>query len=430
MAFASAELEQLHRDTGHASKTKMLRAIKKKMWRGIPLQYDDVKDEELAFCPACLEGRMKAFPRAGRSKRSVQVGDKFGIDYKGKFMIKSMDGFNGFYLIGDYASDYLMVKMVSSKAEGVAILALNEYLYRLELAKKIPRVMQCDYDTVLRSKKIAGWLRSESLKLQMSAPYVHSQNGFIEANMGKVMDTARTLMAEGRVPPRFWSFAIECSVYLSNRLPVAKLLNVTPLEAMTGEKPDVSTWVPFWSIGMYHLKVAERKVGPWIRKARRCRMIGYDEAVKCGFKIYDIESKSVLTRTDVVWNKRAIIEEVDSDEAEGKVADCDIAALEKDIRETAELERLEQQQRGDVVIDEAGWEDSDDEEENPYFAATGRSELLDWLADCREHAMALEVLDLGGDAGSGDPTEEAVASPATLKEALAGPEAAMWDAAL
>ncbi len=419
-------LQRLHRRMGHLSKTKILKALKKVMWAGIPISYDDVKDQELEFCPACLEGKMKAMARVGPSRREVEAGEKFGIDYKGKFLIKSIDGYDGFYLVGDYATDYLSLKLCKSKGADVAVMALEDYMVVLKHNNRTAKIMQCDYDTVLRSQLLADWIRGSELALQMSSPYQHWQNGFIEANMGKIMDLARTLMADGRVPARFWAYAVQTAVWLSNRTPVAKLKDVTPHEAMAGEKPDMTTTVPFWSTGVYRRSPEERRLekengkalGPWAYKGRQVRMVGYSEHVKGGYRVYDLTSKSVKIRNDVEWDPMAPEDEEEADQQLTEDSTTsDLAALEEDIARGAD-ESDEESTTSETS--EAGEEPMALDEDSYYWGSGAlASDLRAWLGD--HHARALAVA---------DELEGGIVQPASLAEALAGPEGSHWRKAL
>lgn len=416
-----ADWHHLHRTLGHLSHGKMLKGLKNENWMGIDITYEQGKTRTLPFCAECYEGKMKAFPRGDRSEREVAIGEKFGIDYKGKFMVGSIDGYNGFYLIGDYASDFLAVFMVKSKAEGVTLKILDEYvaLMRRTLAKA-PSAMQCDYDTVLRSKKIAEWLRAKGLKLQLSAPYTHWQNGFIEANMGKIMGAARTMMADGAVPARFWSYAVRCAVFLSNRSPISKS-DLTPFELVYGEQIDTSYWVPFWSIGVCHVSEEERKgKGQFAKKARRVRMVGYDESVKAGYWVYDIVSKSVTARHDCIWNAEQV-KEVLGEDADKDCGEDDLDTFEDHIRDSAKEVIGEDGGRisaGDLdaAYDRYAIPDGDD----PYdFGLLVESEMIEWIEGNCEVVFAAE-----------DETGEELVQSTSLKEALAGPEAEHWKKAL
>ena len=66
------------------------------------------------------------------------------------------------------------------------------------LNKKI-RIIQTDFDSIYRNRATRMYLKKERIKLQLSAPYTHYQNGQVERAMGSVMDKARTLMASDSI---------------------------------------------------------------------------------------------------------------------------------------------------------------------------------------------------------------------------------------
>ncbi len=416
-------LDRLHKELGHISETKLKKGLKNNSWIGTQHTYEELKHQKLKFCPACFEGQMKAFPRQAVSEKVVEPGAKFGVDYKGKFAVTSIDGYTGFYLMADYGSNWLMVVLVKNKNEEVTRRALEEFYLKIQLTTKLkPGIMQCDYDTVLRSEGITKWMREQGIKLQMSAPYTHWQNGKIERSIGKVMDTARTLMADGRVPRTFWSWAVRCAVYLLNRQPVYNL-DTTPHEAASGEKPDISALVPFWSIGVYH-KTKEERRGPWDVKAVRVRMIGYSEEAKNSYYVYEIGSaRTIKVRHDCVWDETELLGEVSQDNLEGDLDADDLAAVEEELRNN--ISHLD-------IVEASGSDGEPPSEEDQYYWLeggeepywAGLTEVEEWIEDA--HAMAVRVLPEVRPANPMTPLSQ----PATLKEALEGPDGALWAKAL
>lgn len=407
------EMDLIHRRLGHVSRTKILTALKNNSWIGAKYDYETLKNQQLKFCPACFEGQMKAFKRGETSEKPVEVGGKIAVDYKGKFAVTSVDGYSGFYLMCDYTSNYLLLFLVKSKNEVETEKALEELYLKLQiLSKKSATTMQCDYDTVLRSKAMAKWLNTHKIKLQMSAPYTHWQNGKIERNIGRVMDTARTLIADGKVPHRFWSWAVKCAVYTLNRQPVAGSKQ-TPVEQLTGEKPDISHCVPFWSLGMYH-KSKEERGGPWDTKAVRVRMVGYSDECKNSYYVYEIgTAKSVKVRHDCIWDEALIVEE----ERKGNLEELDEDQL-------ATIEE-EQQSLGSDEIDPEE-EPGEEDPEFPYWprAYHAHEELEDWHDDLIEMAFRVDAT------AAGLAPPKPLDQPASLKEALEGPEKDEWNRAL
>ena len=126
---------------------------------------------------------------------------------------------------------------------------------------KIWRILQADSDSVFIGNTVKQWLNEKHIKLHLSVPYMHWQNGQIERDVQNVMDTARTLMASSNAPPSFWVHAVKYACYVINRSPV-KGEDKTPLESLTGVKPDISHFVPFYFPGVYHCKKEERQGKP------------------------------------------------------------------------------------------------------------------------------------------------------------------------
>ena len=425
-------IDLIHRRHGHISEGVIKSALRTDSWVGAGFTYDQIKNDRLKFCTTCYEGKMKAFKRDGPSanRDAFAVGEKFGIDYKGKFLVRSVDGYNGFYLLSDYESSFLVVILVKSKNEAATRKVLDEFLRKVDSLWHIsPTTMQCDYDTVLRSDGITNWLKEHNIKLQMSAPYTKWQNGFIEANIGKVMDMARTLMMDGSVPTRFWSYAVRHAVYLLNRTPTYRL-DKTPLEVATGEKPDVSHLVPFWALGVYK-KTAEERSGPWDAKAVKVRMVGIPDGTKNSYLCYEVGSlKKVVVRHDCIWDEHEIIAELGVDNGNGELADDDLAELETELRDSADkngqseddAEAYGDEELPDISDDRYQYKYKDENESDLYWEHSAVAELVDWLDEIEERACEIEAQERGIELTP-------IVQPKTLQEALEGPDKLEWQKA-
>jgi hypothetical protein len=66
-----------------------------------------------------------------------------------------------------------------------------------------------------------------------------SQNGAVEIYNDKLAIRARTLLYGSGLPAKYWSAALQHSVYLANRL-VHTITKKTPFEAFYGIKPDIA----------------------------------------------------------------------------------------------------------------------------------------------------------------------------------------------
>ena len=445
-------LEQLHREWGHLSEKYMKRALKESMVKGCRYKYEDIKDQTLRVCDPCMRGRMKATNKRKGTERVHQYKpfEKIGVDYKGPFAIRSYHHYNGFIALSDFASNYCHVEFVKSKTE--ALIALDRFNKSVIKSKgKQWRVMQSDWDSIFKSQEVRDWLLDNGISLQLSAPYLHSENGQIERDIQSIMDKARTLMAVYNAPPQMWEFAVKMACYLLNRSPHAGNL-VTPEEALTGETPDISNLIPFYAPGLYHLTREERK-GTLSYKAEPCRMLGYSEDSFDTYVVLRLRDRKLMHRGDCIFDESAIAKELE----DARILDpyyTDLQELDE-IGEDAESDdediieplftripvpdRRQGQPIGERLkdLDESGEEYSDEDvtgredefipaepEEHPYWkpepSATEYEinynlSIAAWMEDAAYNMADVQPLP---------------PSPKTIAEAMTLPDADEWRAAI
>jgi hypothetical protein len=233
------ELYKLHCRLGHLSIGKIKLASQKGLLDGISLTPEEINAGDLDLCYDCMRGRMRADPKGSVTNHEWKVFEKVAVDYKGPFNIKSKSGKRGFFLFSDYRTDYVWAYMVKEKSEFLD--ALKAFLAEHNHGPKIKAktaILQGDYDTVHRDKKISQYLKRKGIKLQLSAPYVHSQNGQIERDMGNVLNRARSIMSTYDTPPSLWDYAIIHACYLINLSPTSKEGNKTPYEYVYNIRTD------------------------------------------------------------------------------------------------------------------------------------------------------------------------------------------------
>ncbi len=305
-------LEAIHARWGHLGVQNIKNALKHNMVKGSGVKYDDIKNDTMPICFDCMRGRMKVFTPPSPVVRDYKPFDKVAIDYKGKFPL-SVHKNNGFYLISDASTNLVRAYACKSRHESVMLNILNAFrteiveMYGYHIGK-----LQSDFDTVVLSDAVHRYLVANKIRLQLSAPYSHAQNGQIERDMQNVLDRARTMMSVYNVPKKYWEYAVVAACYLINRSPTTGH-DKTPYELVTGEKPDISLLVPFYAPGIFHLTKEERS-GTFDYKAVRCRMLGYDERCKDTYVVLTIPTGSVISRKDCIFDEHQVAAEFACDD--------------------------------------------------------------------------------------------------------------------
>ena len=81
---------------------------------------------------------------------------------------------------------------------------------------------------------------STVLPLFLSTPKTPEQNGVAERMNRTLVETVRAMLADTKLPHKFWAEAVSTAVYLRNRSPSKAVKGMTPYEAWTGERPNVN----------------------------------------------------------------------------------------------------------------------------------------------------------------------------------------------
>ena len=109
------------------------------------------------------------------------------------------------------------------------------------------------------------------------------------------------MLADSKLPPKFWAEALSTAVYLRNRSPTKSVEGMTPFEAWMGEKPNVEHLRTFGCVVYAHVAKDERK--KLDVKTRKCIFLGYGTETK-GYRLYDPKRARVFYSRDVVFNER------------------------------------------------------------------------------------------------------------------------------
>ena len=89
-------------------------------------------------------------------------------------------------------------------------------------------------------KPFKPFLDKEGIALRQSCPYLHEQNGKVERKHRHVVETELTLLAQAKMPLKFWQEAFTYATYIINRLASPVIGNKTPFELLYHYKPNHS----------------------------------------------------------------------------------------------------------------------------------------------------------------------------------------------
>lgn len=135
---------------------------------------------------------------------------------------------------------------------------------------------------------------------QCSQSHTSHQNGVAERKNRSLMDKARSMAFENKIPAHLWPEAISTANYLINRTATRTNAGTTPYEKLTGIKPS-----------LHHLRVfgcrtfvlnTNPSLTKWAPRSTKCIFLGYDSTSR-GFGNYHRGSQKILISKDVEFDE-------------------------------------------------------------------------------------------------------------------------------
>ncbi|GJZ88559.1 retrovirus-related pol polyprotein from transposon TNT 1-94 [Tanacetum coccineum] len=92
------------------------------------------------------------------------------------------------------------------------------------------KVIRCDNGTDFKNKEMNQFCERKDIKREFSIIRTPQQNGVDEQKNRPLIEAARTMLADSKLPTTFWAKAINTTCYVKNRVLVTKPHNKTPYE--------------------------------------------------------------------------------------------------------------------------------------------------------------------------------------------------------
>ncbi|GJY16407.1 retrovirus-related pol polyprotein from transposon TNT 1-94 [Tanacetum coccineum] len=107
------------------------------------------------------------------------------------------------------------------------------------------KVIRCDNGTEFKNREMNQFCEMKGILRQYSVARTPQQNGVAERRNRTLIEAARTMLADSKLPTTFWAEAVNTACYVQNRVLVVKPHNKTPYELFHGRTPTLSFMKPF-----------------------------------------------------------------------------------------------------------------------------------------------------------------------------------------
>lgn len=158
--------------------------------------------------------------------------------------------------------------------------------------------MRTDNGTEFLNTTCSSFFQENGTLHQRSCVYTPQQNGVVERKHRSLVNIARALLHQSKLPHKFWSELLLTATHITNRLPSENLNWQTPYERLHGQPVDYSY---FRTIGClcFATNTLPHKL-KFDPRASSCVLLGYAPHQKA-YKLYNLITKTIISSRDVVF---------------------------------------------------------------------------------------------------------------------------------
>ncbi|GJU43449.1 putative ribonuclease H-like domain-containing protein [Tanacetum coccineum] len=137
-------------------------------------------------------------------------------------------------VVTDDFSRFTWVFFLATKDETSGI--LKSFITRIEnLVDHKVKVIRCDNETEFKNREMNQFCEKKGILRQYSAARTPQQNGVAERRNMTLIEAARTMLTDSKLPTTFWAEAVNTACYVQNRVLVVKSHNKTSYELFHGK---------------------------------------------------------------------------------------------------------------------------------------------------------------------------------------------------
>ncbi|GKD94299.1 putative ribonuclease H-like domain-containing protein, partial [Tanacetum coccineum] len=219
-----------HRRLGHINFKNINKLVKENLVRGLPSK----RFENDQTCVACLKGKQH---RASCKSKVLNPITKplfmLHMDLFGPTFVSSLMHKKYCLVVTDDYSRFTWVFFLATKDETSEI--LKNFIKEIEnLVDKKVKIIRCDNGTEFKNNVMDDFCREKGIRREYSVARTPQLNKVAERRNRTLIEAARTMLADFKLPTTFWAKAVSTACYVQNRVLVVKPYNKISYELFRG----------------------------------------------------------------------------------------------------------------------------------------------------------------------------------------------------
>ncbi|KAI3758865.1 hypothetical protein L6452_06437 [Arctium lappa] len=280
----------------HMNFKTMNKLVKNNLVRGLPSKVFSCDDH----CVACLKGKQHKTSHKTKEINSISSClQLLHMDLFGPTNVMSIGKKSYCLVIIDDYSRFTWVYFLRTKDETSEL--IKSFILRIEnQTNQKVKVMRSDNGTEFKNLDLNTFCEEKGIERQYSAPRTPQQNGVAERRNRTLIEAARSMLADSKLPITFWAEAVNTACYVQNRVLVVKPKNKTPYELLNKRKPFIGFFKPFGcSCTILNTK---SHLGKFDSKEDDGFLVGYSSQSKA-YRVFNTSSRIIEESDNVKCNE-------------------------------------------------------------------------------------------------------------------------------
>ena len=237
---ASSDVSWLwHKRLSHLNFKTMNSLVKRELGRGLT----QMEFAQEGLCEACQKGKSKK--ASHKSTDTSAITEPFQLLHMDLFCpvnVMSMSKKRYALVIVDDYSKYTCILFLHSKDETSQMVIGHLKLIELD-SKFSVRAIRSDNGTEFKNALLNEFCADKGISRQYSAPRTPQQNGVVERKNRTLIEAARIMLSESKLPMYLWAEVVNTTCYTQNQTLINKDLMKTPYDIMTIRNQHSSTFM-------------------------------------------------------------------------------------------------------------------------------------------------------------------------------------------
>ena len=144
------------------------------------------------------------------------------VDLWGPYKVKNHNGFNQFVTIVDDYTRHVWITLIKYKSDIISVLKNFIHYVETQFSSAV-MCLRSDNAREIKEGEMKLFLLAKGIIHQTSCPETPQQNGVVERKHRHLLETARDLHFQAKLPSKFWGESVLCVAHVINRMPLSSV---------------------------------------------------------------------------------------------------------------------------------------------------------------------------------------------------------------